>query len=159
MRKQKLYFETSVWNFFFADDAPEKMDITKMFFEEVKSGKYEIYISELVIAEINGAEEEKQNKLKCLINEYKPFELKSNSDVEELSERYIAARIVPAKYEADVIHIAFAVASDLDVVVSWNLKHIVKLKTRLEVNGINKIEGYKEIEICSPEEVIEYYEE
>jgi len=39
--------------------------------------------------------------------------------------------------------------------VSWNLTHIVKLRTKLEVNGINKTQGYKEIEICTPEEVIE----
>lgn len=158
MRKLKLYLDTSVWNFYYANDAQEKMDVTKRFFGEIKSGKYEIYISELVIAEINGAKVEKQNSLKCLIEEYKPFELKSNSEVEELSERYIAAKFVPTKYEADVIHIAFAVSYDLDVVVSWNFRHIVRLKTRLEVNGINKIEGYKEIEICSPEEVVEYYE-
>lgn len=159
MRKLKLYLDTSVWNFHYAGDAPEKRDVTKKFFEEVKSGKYEVYISELVIAEIAEAGEEKQNKLRTLIEEYQPFELKTDLEVEELSERYIAAKIVPSKYEADVIHIAFAVANDLDVVVSWNLRHMVKLRTRLEVNGINKIEGYKEIEICTPEEVIENYEE
>lgn len=43
----------------------------------------------------------------------------------------------------------------MDVVVSWNMKHIVKLKTRMEINGINKIYGYKEIELCTPEEVID----
>ena len=32
MRKLKLYLDTSVWNFFFADDAPEKRDVTKDFF-------------------------------------------------------------------------------------------------------------------------------
>jgi len=68
---------------------------------------------------------------------------------------YISARIVPKRYEGDVIHIAFAVAHDLDVIVSWNLTHIVKLKTKLEVNGINKSHGYKEMEICTPEEVVE----
>jgi hypothetical protein len=62
---------------------------------------------------------------------------------------------VPVKYENDVIHVAFAAGNDLDVVVSWNLKHIVKLKTRMEINGINKICGYKEIELCTPEEVID----
>jgi len=38
MRKLKLYLDTSVWNFFFADDAPEKRDITKEFFDSVKRG-------------------------------------------------------------------------------------------------------------------------
>ncbi len=139
----------------FANDSPEKMDKTGKFFEDIKRDKYEIYISELVIAEIDETEEDKKFKLKNLIEEYQPFELTANSNVEELSEKYLSASIVPARYGNDVIHIAFAVANDLDVVVSWNLRHIVKLKTKLEVNGINKISGYKEIEICTPEEVIE----
>ena len=36
MRKLKLYLDTSVWNFFFADDAPEKRGITKRFFDSIK---------------------------------------------------------------------------------------------------------------------------
>jgi hypothetical protein len=63
-------------------------------------------------------------------------------------------KIVPEKYKLDLLHIAFAVVYDLDVVVSWNLEHIVKLTTKLKVNGVNKKEGYKEIEICTPQEVI-----
>jgi hypothetical protein len=50
MRKPKLYLETSVWNFLFADDAPEKKKATEKFFSEVKAGKYEIFISETVEA-------------------------------------------------------------------------------------------------------------
>lgn len=46
-----------------------------------------------------------------------------------------------------------AVVHDFDVVVSWNFEHLVKLKTRLGVNGLNRMLGYREIEIVSPEEV------
>ena len=155
MKKLKLYLETTIWNFLFADDAPEKKKITEKFFREITSGKYEIFISELVIAEIHDAPLVKRDKLLEKIQLYDPKELTSNRDVEELSKQYISAKIVPQKHESDVIHIAFAVAHDLDVLVSWNLTHIVKLKTKLEVNGINKSHGYKEIEICTPEEVVE----
>ncbi len=154
MKKLRLYLETSVWNFMFADDAPEKKEITVKFFEEVQKGAFEIYISELVIAEIDAADDARRDQLKKLIEKYQPFELTADSEVEELADKYLAAGIVPAKFENDVIHVAFAVANDLDVVVSWNLKHIVKLKTRLEVNGINKIHGYREVDLCIPEEVI-----
>src|SRR3990172_628835 len=155
MKRLKLYLETSIWNFLIADDAPEKRAETERLFEEIKGGKYEIYVSELVIAEIDQAREEKRGRLKKLVDEYQPIELETDESVEELSEKYIAANIVPSKYENDVIHIAYAVAQDMDVVVSWNMKHIVKLKTRMEINGFNKIYGYKEIELCTPEEVIE----
>lgn len=155
MKKLKLYLETSVWNFMFADDSPDKMTKTINFFKDVESGKYEIYISELVLAEFDKSEGNKQVRLKGLIERCTPFELEADENVTELIEKYLSAKIVPEKYENDVIHIAFAVAHDMDVVVSWNLKHIVKLKTKLSVNGINKMLGYKEIELCTPEEVME----
>ena len=52
LRKLKLYIETSVWNFYFADDAPEKMEVTKEFFDLVHKGTYDIYISKVVVDEI-----------------------------------------------------------------------------------------------------------
>jgi hypothetical protein len=94
-------------------------------------------------------------RLKNLITAYEPIELTSDIGVEELMSCYVSSNIIPARYRNDLLHIAYAVANDLDVVVSWNLRHIVKLKTRMEVNGINKVYGYKEIELCTPEEVIE----
>ena len=63
--------------------------------------------------------------------------------------------IFPSKYRDDGLHIAIATVHQIDVVVSWNLRHMVKLRTRREVKAINIVEGYKEIEICTPMEVIE----
>lgn len=58
MKKPQLYIETSVWNFYFADDAPEKREITKTFFDRISHGEYEIFISDAVIAEIGRANDE-----------------------------------------------------------------------------------------------------
>jgi len=44
--------------------------------------------------------------------------------------------------------------NNLDVLISWNFSHIVKLKTKMRVVGINRMLGYKEIEIVSPWEVV-----
>jgi len=49
MKKPQLYLETSVWNFYFADDAPEKKEITHTFFKKIKKGEYEIFVSDVVI--------------------------------------------------------------------------------------------------------------
>lgn len=89
-----------------------------------------------------------------MIKKYSPQLLTVDEEVEELADRYIKERIIPKKYRDDARHIAVAVVYDLDIIVSWNFRHIVKVKTRMEVNGINKLLGYREIEICSPEEVI-----
>src|SRR3989338_9013752 len=61
MRKLKLYLDTSVWNFYYADDSPEKMEVTRQFFESLSSGNYEIYSSAVVIREIDNADENTKN--------------------------------------------------------------------------------------------------
>jgi hypothetical protein len=98
----------------------------------------------------------RRNQLEELIRAYGPMRLDWTEVIETLTQRYLGAQIVPKKYQEDAIHIAYATASGLDGVVSWNLKHIVKLKTKIMVNQINHSLGYPEIEIVTPEEVIEY---
>ncbi|MFQ5788564.1 MAG: hypothetical protein ACE5H1_11370, partial [Thermodesulfobacteriota bacterium] len=39
MKKLKLYFDTSVINFAFADDSPNEKEVTLKLFEEVRKGK------------------------------------------------------------------------------------------------------------------------
>lgn len=63
--KLKLYLDTSVWNFVFADDAPRERDVTKEFFDVIEKEIYEIFISGVVIKEVNDAPQ--PNKQTCLI--------------------------------------------------------------------------------------------
>jgi hypothetical protein len=63
--------------------------------------------------------------------------------------------MIPAREFDDAAHIAVASVHNLDVIVSWNFEHMVKFKTRREVQGINALMGYKAIEICSPLEMVE----
>jgi len=154
MRRLKLYLDTSVLNFMFAEDELEKMKTTQRFFEEIQKGNFEVFISTLVIREIEEASEVTRSKLEDLVKETRPKILKLDEETEKLAELYVAHGIIPEKYSKDAIHIAVAVVNDLDVVVSWNLEHMVKVKTRIETNGINRLEGYHEIDISTPEEVI-----
>ena len=57
---------------------------------------------------------------------------------------------MPQKYQDDALHIALATYNEADAAISWNFKHMVKLKTIRGVNGINKLLGYKELEILTP---------
>ena len=75
-------------------------------------------------------------------------------EAKEVADQYVQAGLIPARYLPDALHLATAVVHSFDVVVSWNFEHMVKLKTRLGVNGLNKMLGYREIEIVSPQEVV-----
>ena len=76
-----------------------------------------------------------------------------SEEVETLAQHYVREKVIPSKYIADALHIAIASIHNIPVLVSWNFEHIVKHKTRVEVNRINKSFKFPGIDICSPQEV------
>jgi len=155
MKKFSLYLETSFFNFVFADDAPEKTDDTLELLLEIARDKYVAYTSLITMEELNRAQDPKRSKMIGLIRDYKISVVEETAESVELAKLYVAEKMIPEKYFDDARHIALASIYQYNVIVSWNFKHIVKLKTRLQTNAINAREGYINIEICSPSEVID----
>lgn len=156
MRQLKLYIETSVWNFLYAEDSPEKKATTELFFREVEDRNHEIYISELVLDEFNNAPGWKQVLLKDAIDKYKPSVFDVHGITEHLVRNYLKYDLLSEKQLADLGHIAVATFYQMDVLVSWNMRHIVKRKTRIMANALNNLFGFRPIDIFTPEEVIYY---
>jgi predicted nucleic acid-binding protein len=155
MGRNTIYLDTSVLNFFFEDKDLEKANSTRELFREIRKGEFNAYISELVLREVGKTRGLKRERLLSLINTYRIPWLEVAPECIGLNEKYMERKIFPSKYRDDGLHIAIATVHQMDVVVSWNLRHMVKLRTRREVKAINILEGYKEIEICTPTEVIE----
>jgi predicted nucleic acid-binding protein len=155
MRILCIYLETSVFNFVFADDAPDKRRDTLKLFEEIKQGKYEPYTSQYVIEELNDAPEEKRLKMLRLIQDYGVQLIRANEQADTLASVYVSEGVIPAKYSTDAQHIASAVVAGMDFIVSLNFKHIVKRKTIEMTEMINYRQGYKKVGIYSPAEVID----
>jgi predicted nucleic acid-binding protein len=156
MRKPKIYIETTVFNFFFADDAPEKKQDTIKLFQEIRDDKYIPYTSDAVLEELEKATTEKFNKMFLLIEQYSMITLPVTDEARRLADIYIREGIIPEKYPTDALHIALSTVNDLDYIVSYNFRHIVKLKTVTMTESINLRENYKRIGIFSPTEVIDY---
>jgi len=148
----KLYLESSVFNFVFADDAPEKQRITKEFFSK-RLEKFDIFVSDVVFNELKKTKEPKGSALLKLISDCPCITLESDKEAVNLAEAYVKEGIVPEKFINDALHIAIATVNNIDIVVSWNLEHIVKLKTMIGVNKINSRKNYKQIFIVTPEEI------
>ncbi|MEW5946347.1 MAG: PIN domain-containing protein [bacterium] len=148
MKKLKLYIDTSVWNFLFADDAPEKRQDTQRFFDEIESGDYELFISEMVMIEIRKAPDAIKNRILTKMSELEPEELEVTPEIRRLTARYIEAGFLSGKAYEDLVHAAVATVNNMDFLVSWNPKHIVKVKTIAGINAVNVLEGYRELKIC-----------
>lgn len=82
--------------------------------------------------------------------------LSEASDI--LAARYIEHGVVPPRFEADGLHIAIATVAEVDLLVSWNFRHIVRFDRIRMFNAVNREAGYKEIEIYSPREVTQHEE-
>lgn len=150
----KIYIDTSVINGLYAEDALWIKNASRLFFDLAKNKKYQSYFSDLVIAEIERTPSlSKRNKLLGVLNNYEFKKLNTTKRVEELAEKYIKNEIIPHKYLPDALHIALATVYKIPVIVSWNFKHIVRHKTRIMVNKINKKLKHIEIDICSPKEI------
>jgi predicted nucleic acid-binding protein len=155
LKPYKIYLETTVFNFKFADDSPDKKQDTIKLFDEISQGKYIPYTSDYVLQELVKAEEPKRTQMIELIERYKIKFLEADENAEILADKYVSEKIIPINYRTDGIHIAMATINDLDIIVSYNFQHIVKLKTIIGTESINLREGYKRIGIFSPTEVIE----
>jgi len=144
----KLYLDTSIPNGYFDHRNLNRQRITREFW--LKLSEYQVFISDIVIDEIKatGDKNRKQDLLKLV----KTFECLSTNDneIKTLAEEYVVRGVIPVKYIEDALHIAVATVNSLDILISWNFEHIVKLKTKREVNVINVLLGYGEIEIIEP---------
>jgi predicted nucleic acid-binding protein len=142
-KKLKIYLDTSVINFLFADDAPEKKEITIEFFEYFLD-KYDTYISDLVLLEINRTKNiNKRRKLLEIIQDYNiPIYDVITNEIMELSKQFILSGIIPEKKKDDSIHVAFATYYEFEILLSWNFRHLANINKQILINSINSQLGY-----------------
>jgi len=153
-----IYLETTIFNFPFADDAPQYRADTLKLFEEIKAGKFKPFTSEYVTRELEAATDARRDVRLRLIQEYGVEVILSSDKAERLADLYISAGVIPKRYETDALHIAVATVIGVDYIVSLNFKHIVKHKTIIETENINAREGFKRVFIHAPAEVIDHEE-
>lgn len=151
MKKETLYLDTSVISAYYDERAKERRAATIAFWEDVIPN-YKIFVSEITVSELEATKDEALKiKFRKLVANMGL--LRFNKKVRDLANAYINRGVFPEKYIDDALHVAIATYHDISYVVSWNFEHLVKVKTRKTVNLVNILEGYKEIEIISPQEL------
>jgi len=150
-KKISVYLDTSVISALFDERNPERQDLTKKFFEQKET--FDAYISEVVLAEIDNIRETQlKDKLR---NAALPFKILSvDEECRRLANEYVKYGTIPSDYSEDALHIAISTLNGVDYLLSWNFKHIVKVKTRRVVNMVNLSLGYPDLRIATPAELI-----
>lgn len=150
MHIPKVYIDTSVIGGCFDDEFRE---YSNKLFNEFKSGLKIAVISDITLDELENAPDHVQKKINEIPDKFKELIL-LDDESKELSQNYIIEKVVTMKYLADAQHIAIATINKIDLLVSWNFKHIVNLDKIQNYNAVNIKNGYKGLEIRTPREVI-----
>jgi predicted nucleic acid-binding protein len=162
-KRLKIYLDTSVPNFLFADDSPEKMEVTKELFENfLRPVVYRSFISPVVLAEIEETKNfNKKERLLRIFTEF-PVEILDYSEseekeIQELVDGYLYSKIIPERKIADAFHIAISVIKRIDYLVSWNYKHLANIQKENRIRIVNLELGYRhDLRIVTPYELLDY---
>jgi hypothetical protein len=152
MKSQRIYIDTSVIG---GCLDPEFAVWSRGLLRDFQEDNFKLVVSTTVAAEVAAAYESIQVQ-------YADF-LALNPEIPEVTEEAIALaeayqrrQIVTPKFYTDGLHIAIATTAEVDVVASWNFKHIVHFNKIRLFNAVNLEMGYRPIQIYSPREVTTY---
>ena len=148
--KQRIYIDTSVIGGCFDKEFKEWSD---KLFDEFRIGNKIAVISDITLDELSFSRLEVRNQLDTIPNNFKEYIL-NDEQSEELADMYIKEKAVTQKSHEDALHIAIATINKVDVLVSWNFKHIVNLDRIRKYNAVNMKNGYSMLEIRNPREIL-----
>ena len=152
---QRIYIDTSIVGGFYDEEFKEA---TVKLFERLEKHEIIFVVSDLLDLElINAPLRVREHLLQYPNNRFERVEL--TEEAISLADAYITEKVVGRTSLEDCRHIALATIHKVDILASWNFRHIVNLDRIKGYNSVNLRLGYSMIEIRSPKDLINYGEE
>jgi hypothetical protein len=114
---------------------------------------FDIYISQVVLDEISAGDPDAAARRLALM-EGLPL-LDATEEVEALTGEYQHQLGMPPAAAVDVAHLAYAVAYELDYLLTWNCSHLANGRVIQRVQALNATLGRVTPIILTPEELLE----
>ena len=152
--KQRIYFDTTIPNFLFAKERPDRMAATWRLWEKCRVGEYEICLSPIFFLELHKCPEPKLTKMLEELDKILFSRLQTSDEAVELAAEYTRKAAFGVKSLNDSRHVAYAVVNGCDAVLSWNF-HQTRPWTRNIIKEVNLLHRYESIEILQPDEFLD----
>ena len=137
------------------EDIFEGVNLHNALMKDIGSGLFRGVTSEIVEAEIAEAPIIVREQFIKFLN-LNPEVLKINAEAIGLVDIYLEHEILAERFRNDMLHIALSTIADVDILVSWNFRHIVRYDKIRQFNAVNLEQGYHGLNIYSPREVTSY---
>ena len=148
--KLQVYLDTSIFSALYDDRVTERRGETEEFWG--RRAQFEVATSELAREELEQTPDPaRRTNLRLLLDEITVHAI--STEMRNLAANYVqAGTFTPAMYN-DALHVAAAVLTRQDVLLSWNFKHLVNRRRRAQINEENILLGLPTIEILAPPEI------
>jgi predicted nucleic acid-binding protein len=146
----RVYADTSVFGGCFDDEFKTE---SVRFFEEARHGQFVVVVSNVTLDELVLA----PDAVRAVLADLPPQQVEiinTSPESDDLRNAYLEAAVVGPASSNDAAHIAVATVFNVDLVVSWNFKHIVHFEKIGGYEGVNSLRGYRSPRIYSPREVV-----
>ncbi len=143
MKVLQIYVDTSVLGGCF-DNEFARWSIVLI--RNFRDGVFRPVLSEVVAAEVRLAPEAIWTMYADLLA-LRAEVLTVTDEALQLLAVYQARSILTPRFENDMLHIALATVANVDVLVSWNFKHVVRLDKIRLFNAVNIEFGYRSLAI------------
>lgn len=149
MKKLRIYIDSSVVGGCFEEEFAEG---SNALFEAAREGRLVLIVSDHLAFELAKAPDHVRAKLRSL-PETATETVEASVEAQRLQGAYLEAGVLGRACEDDALHVAIATVTHADVLLSWNMRHIVRLERIRGFNSVNLRAGYCQIEIRTPGEV------
>lgn len=154
--KPRVYVETTVLSYLTGPPSRDLIiaahqQITREWWEGRK--RFDLYASQIVVQEARGGDPKAASSRLKILEGISILELTPES--RDLAKRLLTQGPIPQKAALDALHIAIAVVSGMDFLVTWNCTHIANAAMRIMIEGVCRSLGYEPSVICTPEELME----
>jgi len=156
MMKHTVYIETTIFSYL--TSRPSK-NLVAAAWQQITSdwwrnqrGRFELYISELVVAEAERGNSEAATKRLEQLQGIP--ELSITEEAIALADKLIKKGAVPLKAADDAMHIALAAVHDIDYLLTWNCRHIDNAEAKPLIRKVCEDSDYTYPEICTPHELM-----
>lgn len=153
MKTQRIYIDTSVFGGCFDSEFAQWSNGP---LKDIELGLFKGVVSDIVTAEIIRAPEYVRTAFDRFLSWDSEIVSTDNEETTTLVSEYLKHDILPKKFSNDMLHIATATVAEVDLLVSWNFKHIERHDKIIRFNAVNIEHGYRPLSIYSPREVTSY---
>lgn len=152
----RIYIESTIPSYVVARPARDliqaaRQQLTRDWWD-LQREKHELFTSQVVLDEIAAGEPAMAQRRLELMAGISLVDL--TPDAESLADVVLRSGLIPADADGDAAHIALASTHGLDMLLTWNCRHIANAAIVGRLRRLVETQGHKLPEIYTPEEFL-----